>query len=367
VERYKQAIFHSPTFRIFTGNTYLPSVKKAPTVAVVILNWNGHDYLARFLPSVLSSTYKPIKWVVADNASTDESVAFIRNTYPDVEILQNLQNMGYAGGYNWALQQVQADYYLLLNSDVEVTPGWIEPLIQTMEQNQRVAACQPKIRSIHQPDQFEYAGACGGWIDALGYPFARGRVLDDCERDEGQYDSIEPCFWATGAALCIRADLFHEAGGFDARFFAHQEEIDLCWRLQRMGFQIYVNPFSVVYHVGGGTLPKGNSSKVYLNVRNNWLMMFKNLSYGEMIWKVPMRLLLDALAAWKALLTGDSGFWIAVFRAHWFVITKGWSYLKPNALPRYAMSALTGSTSRWLVVEFYLKKRRHFSAVIGRK
>ncbi len=342
-------------------------MKQAPTVAVVILNWNGRDFLASFLPSVLASTYRPIQWVVADNASTDGSVDFVRTAFPEVEILQNQQNLGYAGGYNWALQQVQADYYLLLNSDVEVTPGWIEPLIQTIENNKRVAACQPKIRSYHQRDQFEYAGACGGWIDALGYPFARGRVLDDCERDDGQYDTIEPCFWATGAAFCVRANLFHEAGGFDTRFFAHQEEIDLCWRLQRMGFQICVNPFSVVYHVGGGTLPKGNSSKVYLNVRNNWLMMFKNLSYGELIWKAPVRLVLDALAAWKALFTGDPGFWIAVFKAHWYVMIFGWAYLKPTVLPRYEMPSLTGSTTRWLAVDYYLKKRRRFSAIIGRK
>ncbi|MFZ9718824.1 MAG: glycosyltransferase family 2 protein, partial [Chitinophagaceae bacterium] len=259
----------------------------SPSVAVVILNWNGKQFLEQFLPGLLASNYNNLRVMVADNASTDDSVSFLLQHYPTVELLRCQQNLGFAGGYNYFLNQVQTDYYVLLNSDVEVTPEWITPVISLMESDQRIAACQPKILSWHQRDHFEYAGAAGGWIDRLGYPFARGRVFDHLEMDTGQYNQPMPVFWATGAAMFVRADAFHAAGGFDEAFFAHQEEIDLCWRLQRMGYRIYACPASVVYHVGGGALPTGSAQKVFLNYRNNLMMLVKNMPLAQSLWTIP--------------------------------------------------------------------------------
>ncbi|MEO6357560.1 MAG: glycosyltransferase family 2 protein, partial [Ferruginibacter sp.] len=222
-----------------------------PVVAIVILNWNGKRFLEQFLPSVISSSYLNKKVIVADNASTDDSIAFLQQHFPQVEILQNDTNEGFAKGYNTVLQQVTADYYVLLNSDVEVTPGWIEPIIELMESNAAIGACQPKMLTDAARHLFEYAGACGGWLDNFGYPFARGRVFDVVEEDKGQYNDAQPCFWASGAAMFVRADMYHVLGGLDEYFFAHQEEIDFCWRLQLAGYKVYVQPASVVYHVGG--------------------------------------------------------------------------------------------------------------------
>jgi len=210
-----------------------------PSVAVVILNWNGRAFLEKFLPSVLASMYDPLTVYVADNASTDDSVLFLQQHFPQVKILVNSENEGFAKGYNTALRQVEASYYVILNSDVEVDPNWITPVITMMERDKNIAACQPKIISYKNKDAFEYAGASGGFIDRLGYPFSRGRVFDHCEKDNGQYDQPMPVFWATGAAMFVRSSVFHEAGGFDEYFFAHQEEIDLCWRMQRMGYTVY--------------------------------------------------------------------------------------------------------------------------------
>ena len=251
--------------------------KYFPTVAIVILNWNGKAYLEKFLPIVLKSSYENKTVIVADNASTDDSVLFLRNHYPGVRLIENAANEGFASGYNKALQQVNSEYCILLNSDVEVTEQWIEPVIAIMEANKKIAACQPKILSFKQKKYFEYAGAAGGWIDSMGYPFSRGRVFDCCETDNGQYNNASPCFWATGTAMFVRTEVFKQLAGFDESFFAHQEEIDLCWRMQLAGYAVFVQPASVVYHIGGGTLPSGNSRKVYLNYRNNLVMLYKNL------------------------------------------------------------------------------------------
>ncbi len=234
-----------------------------PSVTVVILNWNGKHFLEKFLPSVMLSGYENLSVIVADNASTDDSIPFIKNKYPSVQIIYNAVNEGFAKGYNTALKQVTSDYFILLNSDVEVTKGWINPVISLMESDKTIAACQPKILSFNQKNEFEYAGASGGWIDQYGYPFSRGRVFDTCEKDNGQYDDCSEIFWATGAAFFVRASVYEEMEGFDEYFFAHQEEIDLCWRMQRAGYKIYVEPTSIVYHVGGGTLQKGNKRKVF--------------------------------------------------------------------------------------------------------
>lgn len=283
---------------------------------MVILNWNGRKYLEQFLPSLLQSTYPGVEIIVADNGSTDDSVDFLNTHYPQVKQVLNGANYGFANGYNKALSQVDATYYVLLNSDVEVTPGWLEPMVELLENNASIGACQPKLLAFHNRSLFEYAGGSGGWLDAFGYPFCRGRVFDYCETDQGQYDDAVPVFWASGAALFIRASLFHAAGGFDGYFFAHQEEIDLCWRVQRMGHQVFACPASVVYHVGGGTLPKGNSRKVFLNFRNNLIMLYKNLPWKQKIWKLPVRIMLDAVSAWKNIPAGEFSYFFAVVKAH---------------------------------------------------
>lgn len=336
-------------------------------VAVVILNWNGRHFLERFLPSVLASDWGNLRVIVADNASTDDSVAFVKTNYPSIELLQNTTNEGFAGGYNWALRLVESDYYVLLNSDVAVTPNWIAPVIARMEADSKIAACQPKLLSHARPDSFEYAGACGGWIDALGYPFSRGRVFDTCEPDKGQYETAVPCFWATGAALFVRARLYHELGGLDPYFFAHQEEIDFCWRAQLAGYKVYAVPASVVYHVGGGTLPRGNSRKVLLNFRNNLIMMAKNLPFDELCWKLPFRFMLDGVAAWKAMLSGDGGYFVAIFRAHlqfvWWLVAGR----KASVYPAKRASVKLGVFSGSVVWAYFIRRQHEFSKIMGGK
>lgn len=338
-----------------------------PSVAIVILNWNGQAFLEQFLPAVLASTYENKTVIVADNASTDTSVAYLQSAWPQVRIIQNSVNEGFAKGYNTALKQVQSDYYVLLNSDVEVTPGWIEPVIELMEGNSSIAACQPKLRAWKQKELFEYAGASGGWIDAFGYPFSRGRVFDICETDNGQYDDAAVCFWASGAALFVKADVYHQLGGLDEYFFAHQEEIDFCWRLQRAGYEVYVQPQSVVYHVGGGTLPMGNTKKVYLNFRNNLIMLAKNLPWSVLWWKLPFRIGLDAVAAWKGLLGGNGGGFVAIAKAHWGFAT--WLFSKKTVasrvLPRKQVHL--GVYRGCIAWDYFVKKKKTFFEIIGRK
>lgn len=338
-----------------------------PTVAIVILNYNGRKYLAQFLPSVITSTYKNKRIIVADNGSKDDSIAFLKDTYPDVEIIKLQRNFGFAGGYNEALKYVKADYYILLNSDVEVTPTWIDDLIALMESDKQIAACQPKILSYYERNKFEHAGACGGWIDTLGYPFARGRIFDICEEDQGQYNTTTKIFWATGAALCIRSELFHAMNGFDAYLFAHMEEIDLCWRLQRKGYAIYCCPTSVVYHVGGGTLNKSNSRKTYLNFRNNFIMLIKNFPLSEAIWKVPLRILMDWVFAIKSLIQGDVNSFLAVLKAQGSVVK--WIFMHPRyqQLPSFKISKLDGVYTSSLVWNYFIKKKKHFSEIIQEK
>ncbi|MGV3596007.1 MAG: glycosyltransferase family 2 protein [Sediminibacterium sp.] len=338
-----------------------------PHVAIVILNYNGRKHLETFLPSVIASTYSNKSVIVADNASTDGSMDLVKHLFPSVECLYNLTNEGFAGGYNWALKLVKADYYVLLNSDVEVTPGWIEPIIELMEKDAKIAACQPKLLSYHQPQLFEYAGAAGGWIDHLGYPFSRGRVFDVCEEDNGQYNQPEPVFWASGAAMFVRASVYHEMGGLDTGFFAHQEEIDLCWRMQLAGYTIMSCPTSVVYHVGGGTLPRGGR-KVFLNFRNNLLMLNKNLPFHEKLWKLPVRFGLDAISAWKGLLNGDRAFFMAIMQAHWAVV-KIWLMGKSekNHRVKKPMKSLQGVYSGTIVWDYFINKRTRFQEIIRRK
>ncbi len=277
-----------------------------PKVAVVILNYNGKHWLQQFLSNVLQNSASPnVSIYVADNASTDDSVSYLQAHFPTVKIIQNTANTGYAGGYNEALRQVQSDYYVLLNSDVEVTANWIENTIHYMQQDDLIAACQPKILSFHEKNKFEYAGAAGGFIDKYGYPFCRGRIFDTCEIDNGQYNTSGEIFWASGACLFIRANIFHEVGGLDADFFAHMEEIDLCWRLKNLGYKISYCAESTVYHVGGGTLNKSNPKKTFLNFRNNRILLFKNLPISTLNTIEKIRNFLDFIAWIKAFITGN--------------------------------------------------------------
>ena len=285
-------------------------------VSVVILNWNGVGMLQKFLPKVVEySAMEGVEICVADNASTDDSVSFLKTHFPDVRLIVLDKNYGFADGYNKALQQVGAEYVVLLNSDVEVIPHWLEPLVEYMDAHPEVAACQPKIRSERNKEYFEYAGAAGGYLDKYGYPFCRGRIFEVVEKDEGQYDTIQPIFWATGAALFIRLKDYQEAGGLDGRFFAHMEEIDLCWRLRSRGRGIVCIPQSVVYHVGAATLKKENPRKTFLNFRNNLLMLYKNLPEKELKKVMFIRGLLDWVATFVFLLKGDGKNARAVWQA----------------------------------------------------
>ncbi len=283
--------------------------------SVVILNWNGKTLMEQYLPVLIENTpYPDVSLIVADNASTDASVEWLKRTYPEIQLLCLDRNYGFAEGYNRALAALETEYLVLLNSDVKVTPNWLPPLINYLDQHPDTAACQPKILDLKQPDYFEHAGACGGFIDSLGYPFCRGRIQDHLEPDQGQYDKLCDVFWTGGACLCIRREDYFAAGGLDGRFFAHMEEIDLCWRLHNRGRRLVCLPQSVIYHLGGGTLNKDNEHKTFLNFRNNLLMLYKNLPQGRLCGVMTLRLVLDYLAALSFLLKGCPKSALAVFR-----------------------------------------------------
>ena len=285
------------------------------TLSIVILNWNGAGMLRRFLPSVIEHSPEA-EVIVADNGSSDDSLSVLAEQFPNIRTILLEHNYGFAEGYNKAIAQVDSDLCLLLNNDVRVEEGWLKPMLDYMEQHPEVAACQPKIRKEGASDMLEYAGACGGYIDKLGFPFCRGRILNTLERDGGQYDSIASVAWATGASLLIRRKVYIEVGGLDARFFAHQEEIDLCWRLRSRGYGIACVPQSVIYHVGGATLTKDNPRKTYLNFRNNLLLLYKNLPRKSFRSAIRWRRLLDAAAAMHFLIGGHWASCRAVLKAH---------------------------------------------------
>ncbi len=284
--------------------------------ALVILNWNGKHLLGRFLPGIIKHTPPEVELIVADNASEDDSVGFLKKHFPEVRIITMKKNLGFAGGYNKALESVDADYFILLNSDIEVSEAWIEPCIKLLDEHPQVAAVQPRIRSLENKAFFEYAGAAGGMLDHFGYPYCRGRIFNHLEKDTGQYDDVCEVFWATGAAMFARADVFMDTGGFDASFFAHMEEVELCWRFQNMGHKVFYCPQSVVYHLGGGSLPKANPQKTYYNFRNSLWMLTKQLPPQSFYARILPRLSLDVIAAAKFFLQGHFRDCLAVFRAH---------------------------------------------------
>lgn len=302
-------------------------------VAVVILNYNGRNFLRQFLPSVIANSGSA-KIIVADNGSTDDSLSILENQFKEsVAVIKIESNLGFCGGYNYALRLVQSEFYVLLNSDVEVTAGWIDPIIKLFKSDSSIVAAQPKILSYQQQDTFEYAGGAGGFIDALGYPFCRGRIFDTLEKDSGQYNDTRPIFWATGACLFIRSNIYHNAGGLDEEFFAHMEEIDLCWRLNRAGYGIYYVGSSTVYHVGAGTLSRSSPQKTYLNFRNGLSLLVKHLPANKIWWQIPIRLGLDLVAAVKFLVQGSPADCLAVFKSQ---ISFWWS-LRSNLKKRRAL------------------------------
>ncbi len=351
-------------------------------VAIVILNYNGKDYLEQFLPSVVKYSNPTLpensdfshEIIVADNASTDDSVAFLSANYSAIKQINLTENHGFAEGYNQALAKVEADIYVLLNSDVEVTKNWLSPIVELLKNNRITAACQPKIKSFHQKTHFEYAGASGGFMDALGYPFCRGRIFDKLEEDKGQYDETREIFWATGAALFIKADLFHKIGGFDGDYFAHMEEIDLCWRLRKAGFQIMVCPDSTVYHVGGGTLQKESPFKTYLNFRNNLVTVLKNVSGWKIYWLFPLRLVLDGLAALQFLLKGQFANIWSILKAHFYIYFHAFSILHKRMKSQQIVDELyigdrrkRGYLNRSIVWQFFISGKKKFSQLKERK
>lgn len=335
-------------------------------VAVVILNWNGKSFLEKFLPGIHQSCKGIADLVVADNASTDDSIDFLERHYPSVRIIKLPKNNGYTGGYNEALQKVSNEYYVLLNSDVEVKDNWISPVLNLMDSNPAIAACQPKILSQSHPDEFEYAGAGGGFIDKFGFPFCRGRIFQSIEKDNGQYDDDSRIFWATGACMFIRSSCFHELNGFDNAFFAHMEEIDLCWRLQNAGYEIWYCGKSQVYHVGGGTLPKNNPKKTYYNFRNNLFLLYKNLA-PEKFWKVLLfRMLIDTIAAIKFLFSNGWKDSSAVFQAH-RDFQKGKKMYDQHRLQqkRLDFQQTKGIYHKSIVFSYYLAGCKKFSELKG--
>lgn len=327
-------------------------------LSVVILNWNGRKYLEQFLPKLIGTLPDYAELVVCDNASTDDSVSFLRENYPDIRLLQNGRNEGFARGYNLALRQIDAQYYCLLNSDIEVTDHWIEPVIEQMDAQETLAAVQPKLLSYYKRDEFEYSGACGGYIDKYGYPFCRGRVFGNLETDHGQYDDTIDIFWASGAALFVRSDVYHTMGGLDDDFFAHMEEIDFCWRIKNVGYSIKVNPNSVVYHIGGGTLPKNNSMKTFLNFRNSLYLLIKNLPDERLAKTLIIRFFLDQVAAFSFLFQGHFKDFLAVYKAIFtFATTYKKFFAKRNTMPKIAFrDCYQGS----VVFLHYLKRKTKF-------
>ena len=328
--------------------------------AVVILNWNGRQHLEQFLPSVVAHTPQQVRIIVADNGSTDDSVAFLAQHYPAIEIIRLERNYGFAEGYNRALEQVDAEFFILLNSDVEVTAGWVEPLVATLTNNRSVAAVAPKLRSYGNRDHFEYAGAAGGYIDVLGYPFCRGRILSTLEQDKGQYDTAQEVFWASGAAFCCRADVFRMLGGFDADFFAHMEEIDLCWRMQLQGYKIMVEPHSTVYHLGGGTMPNESPRKLYLNYRNNLSMLFKCAPTWQRILVAVARPAADMLSALIYLLRGDKALAKATIEAYRDFFALHGELNKKRKAVRSACKAESDRIYRGSIVLRYAVGKRFF-------
>ncbi len=338
----------------------------SPSVALVILNWNTAFYLERFLPYLLSTSYGNKKIYVIDNNSNDGSLEMLRTRFPMVQALPMTDNKGFAGGYNFGLNQIDADYFLIVNSDIEVTPGFIEPLIDLLENNPGIGICQPKLLALDSRDHFEYAGAAGGWIDRLGLPFTRGRVLTSIEKDSGQYDDVVEVFWATGACMCFSSKLFHQTGGFYEYYFMHQEDIDLCWRVRNMGFSIYACPASVVYHKGAGTLSWENSLKTFLTFRNNYILICRNLPFLHAGAVIITRLATDFAGYFYFLIRREPGISKAMLKAalsfFWWLLTYR-DKTTPHPQPKGFLKK-TCIYPGTILIPYFLRKKRKFTELV---
>ena len=334
-------------------------------VAVVILNWNGEELLKKFLPSVAETLPEYAELIVADNASTDGSINFLHTSYPGIKIIQNTTNGGFAKGYNDALKHVHNEYVVLLNSDIETPNNWIEPIIEFMDKNVDVGAAMPKILQYKKKTHFEYAGASGGYIDRWGYPFCRGRIFDTLEEDQGQYDTNQPVFWATGACMFVRNEAYKKLNGFDEFFFAHMEEIDLCWRMQRAGYSVYTIGESHVYHLGGGTLNKLSPRKTFLNFRNNLLLLVKNYPSQKFLLKMTQKLLLDGLAGLKFLLEGNIKHFFAVLKAHmsFYGNLKKYLTIRKQLKQQLTKKEITGIYKSSIAKDYFLSKKTKYSSL----
>lgn len=340
--------------------------------AIVILNYNGRKYLETYLPPLLESLVPNSRIVIADNKSTDDSVPWLKANYPELILLELPQNYGFAGGYNEALKQVAAEIYVLLNSDVQVTKGWLIPCLELLASDPQIGAVQPKVLAQADPGKFEYAGGAGGWIDTLGYPFCRGRVFAVTEPDVGQYNTVQEVFWATGAALFIRSELFHQLGGFEAEYFAHAEEIDLCWRLKRAGYKVMAQPASTVYHVGGGTLSYNTPRKTYLNFRNTLTTSFKNEPGRKLLWWFPLRILLDGVAGGLFLVQGNWAHIRAIVQAHWHFFPRMRFWWKRRQRRKQQIEAVrigpdrsaVGRLNESIIIHYYLLGHQTFGKIV---
>jgi hypothetical protein len=334
-----------------------------PKLAVVVLSYNGKQLLEKFLPPILSTRTPYTEVYVVDNASTDGTYEFVQERFPEAKLIRIEVNRGFTNGYVQSLPQIDADYYALVSSDVEVSPGWIEPVVNLFDSDPTVGLVQPKIKSYNKKNEFEYSGAAGAYIDKYGYPFCRGRLFFTIEEDEGQYEDTREVFWCSGACMFIRSELYHRLGGFDNDYYAHMEDIDLSWRVKNAGYKVMVCPKSTVYHVGGHIISYGSPPKIFRNYKNGLIMMLKNLPGGEVWWKIPFRILLDIIAGFRALLTGNPKEMQAIFRAHiQFLSGLGqWLRKRKDARTQIESANVTGVYPHSVVVDYFIRGKRKFS------
>ena len=344
-----------------------PDIRVKEKVALVLLSYNSRVYLERFLPFVLKTEYPDYCLIIVDNASTDDTLEFLQKEYPQIDILHIDINRGFTNGFVESLVCIKAEYYALLTSDVEVSPQWLTPLVVAMDEDEKLGACQPKIKAYKERDLFEYAGASGGYMDKFGYMFCRGRIFDIVEKDEGQYNEPMDIFWASGAVFLIRSKIYHEVGGFDNDFFAHMEEIDLCWKVQRAGYGIKVIPASEVYHVGGSVILYGSPEKIFRNYRNNLVLLTKHLPLGRLVWMLPWRLILDLISALQAMLAGRNKESNAIFRAHvdYFKHLGLWWSKRNEIFERLPYRKIKGIYNRSIVWQFFIRGRKIYSKLPG--
>ncbi|MEA2076485.1 MAG: glycosyltransferase family 2 protein [Candidatus Marinimicrobia bacterium] len=344
-----------------------PELQVTEKVAVVLLSYNSREYLERFLPFVLKTEYPDFRLIIVDNASSDDTQKFLQKEYPDIDILHIDVNRGFTNGFVESLACIKAEYYALLTSDVEVPPQWLTPLVEAMDRDEKLGACQPKIKAYKERDAFEYAGASGGFMDKFGYMFCRGRIFDHVEKDKGQYNKPIDVFWASGAVFLLRSKIYHQIGGFDNDFFAHMEEIDLCWRIQRAGYKVRAIPASEVFHVGGSVILYGSTEKTYHNYRNNLIMLTKHLPVGRLIWMIPWRILLDLVSGFQALLSGRGSETGAMLKAHvhYWRSWRKWLKKRKEIYSVVPYRNLKGVYSKSVVWQFFIRGKKIYSKLPG--